>query len=247
MRIANIKEISVCHAVDEIIDKKELIKLNVDYSLCIVTNAQIVHAYEAENNDYYFVDRRIYMECNLSDEGIHEMKARKGLTFDIREVWDIDEVYAIACMSFQEDRRFQYALAGDEREKNVFLREYIKQCKEERCKIVRCCYKNMSIGFLIFKEGEANAEFVLGAMRSDYKNSGSAFFMYEHVVEYLKKKGVNKLYSNISSNNLPSMNLHMKLINGTWKFKYYKDFYIWSREVGDKSKNRIVSERTEGV
>lgn len=176
-------------------------------------------------NEYIWVDRTIKAKINLQRI---ENNFTRLIRMDIRELGGItDEVYQIAENVFRRDRRFFLSVEYETEIGHRVLKDYIIQQTEKNCVIFGCFYKEKLIGVLIAIELDSYTyETVLGAILPEWHAKGAGTSLYAFEFYALKKRGIQTLYSRISTDNTASLNLHLLLSKGNICFMEPLDIYL---------------------
>ena len=176
-------------------------------------------------NQYIWADRTIKASIDL--QCIENNFARLK-RMDIREIDRItDEVYEIAENAFRRDRRFFISVNYEREIGRRVLKDYIIRQTEKNCIIFGCFYEEKLIGILITTELDSHTyETVLGAILPEWHAKGAGISLYAFEFYTLKKRGVQTLYSRISTDNIASLNLHLLLSKGNIRFMEPFDIYL---------------------
>ncbi len=199
-------------------------ELTADYVRIELASTDETNKAKIENN-YIWVDRTVKARINLQHI---ETDFSKLIRMNVRELDSITEnVYEIAKQTFKRDRRFFIS-----REYKVeigfrVLRDYIFQYSNMDKVVLGCFHGEKMVGTLIaVKAGDHAYETVLGAVLPEWQARGAGIGLYAFEFELLKERGIDVLYSRISTDNISSLNLHLALSKGNISFMQPLDVFV---------------------
>lgn len=180
-------------------------------------------------NQYILADRTIKAKIDLRHT---ENNFSRLIRMKVRELDNIsDEVYEIAKKAFKKDRRFFLSVDYREEIGHRVLREYIFQQSKKNHVIFGCYYEEKLIGVLIaIKLDSYTYETVLGAILPEWQAKGAGISLYAFEFQALKERGVQTLYSRISTDNTSSLNLHISLSKGNISFLQPLDIFLKNKK-----------------
>ena len=178
---------------------------------------------------WYFSDRIIHTSLDLRKWNADFLiNGGRKYHYIVTQKWDVEEIYGIASCFFQKDCRF--ALDREKADtdlKNKLLYRYISQLAEDDYQATCCLLGDKMIGFNLWNTEGQKGRVFLGAVLEEYQRTGVAVYLYGRTMYQMKENGVTELTNHLSTENLSSMNLHMRMAQGTvLRFLYAEDWYI---------------------
>ena len=158
---------------------------------------------QMQKNGFFLADRTMKVTVNL--ENLDESYQKKirlpvKLTSDCNQ-----EIYDIACESFNTDRRFHFLPQPNQRLANIVIKDYVKSLQTS----FMCSFKDHVVGFIALKNvTEKESEIYLAAVKEKYRLAGAALSLYTTALLNAKENGLSYVTGRISTSNLPVMNLY---------------------------------------
>ncbi len=165
---------------------------------------------ELEQAGFTFHNRMLTMEVNLQkwDQGLE-----RCIRYECRYLEEVSQdMYGLACLAFVRDRRFHLKREFDQTFAEPSILGYLEELASEPCMVFHCLYKGTLVGFTVIKKREnLVCENCLGAVLPEWQSKGAAMGLYVYMARELRTRGIKRLRGEISSTNLPSLNLHVGL------------------------------------
>jgi len=190
---------------------------DIDYAVAKVPSGKMKIAYSLQEQGFKFAENQISLVIrNLDKYKVPEFfikyvpyiqgKRLEGLDLDqiytaIQQngIFDTDRISLDPCMSV--------ALAG-QRYRNWVEQEIINKTGEAHLVL----YKSKNIGFsIIKKENETSYNSLLAGLFDKQKYGGLGFSVLYVPIIVAQQKGAKLIHATVSSNNLPSLKIHLAL------------------------------------
>ena len=198
-----------------------------DYMSVTIPTVDGLSARKLVRQGFAFADRSILLEVQLQ-RFRPTVPLGKKFTLSVTSDWDPEEIYNVACGSFETDRRF--ALDMEQKDtalKNEMLRLYIG-VRKDKGDMASCLYRDGKLeGFNLWRVREGG-RVMLGAVSAAYRNTGVAFPLYCQTLCAMREAGADVLSEYIASSNTASLDLHAMLIRcagGAFRFGPCRDHY----------------------
>lgn len=197
-------------------DKSEVnLKTNRDtYHLVPVDCQDITALEELKGKGFQFLDRILKVNIDIpATKEIRAQKIDKIMTFSLEISNSIsEEMYALACLGFDTDRRFHLQEGFDSAFSAKVLRKYVEFYNEKDIICFQERYKDELAGFTVVHRQEKYCENVLGVTKPGILGKAAAYGMYAGMLDYmLEHENFKEYYAEVSSCNVASMNLHIQL------------------------------------
>lgn len=169
---------------------------------------------ELGKQGFQFLDRILKMEIDIAATKEHrEKRMEKLMAFPV-ELSDTvsEEMYDLACLVFDTDRRFHLRHGFDSIFSAKVLRAYVDFYNEKDIFTFQVRYKGELAGFTVVHRQENFGENVLGVTKPGILGKMAAYGMYAGMIDYMyEQENYKNYYAEVSSCNAASMNLHMQL------------------------------------
>lgn len=202
--------------------------MTADYIIAQTENLNTERAGQLLHNGFFFHDRKLRVEINIRDTEMFR-KRLEGRTvyFDLQISGDVsEEMYALACKAFNNDRRFHLDQNFDQNLANQIIKAYFDDFIQRDILIFKALQNKELLGFIIMeKHSDGKCENLLGVTRPDIKGKMIAYGLYANVLKMLAENehgNFKYYYGDVSSTNLASLNLHIQL--GAKIKKIYDEF-----------------------
>lgn len=162
---------------------------------------------------FVFHDRVICMKVNLkatSEMRSSMMRELPGFVFCLESDFS-EEMYELACSQFKRDRRFHMEESFNDGLAADVISAYTEYYLNKGAQLYSSYYKGTLSGFIMYVQDGDEYENVLGVTAAGIVGRASAYTLYSALMDEMREKSV-KLYKGwVSTSNIASVNLHMKL------------------------------------
>ncbi len=192
-----------------------------------------------------FHERFIFVEINLKATA----KARNQIKNALPDILlgfsheYTNDLYELACESFEADRRFHLEQQFDQNRAAEVKKAYIDWCRDQNMPVFTARKENDLLGYIIINpdSGVGIFQIMLGVTRPGIKGKMAAYPLYNGLLNAMalpENGGYTKYCGYISSANMASLNLHQRL--GA-RFVSAVDEYIY-RTRRDKVNEQTLTE-----
>lgn len=158
-----------------------------------------------------FLDRKLRMQISGNKAGIMEKKSMPALSVQYGMEFP-EDMYQLAYSALTTDRRFHLKPLFDQNEANGFIRTYIDHERNLGSHTVRVLHDGELLGFSIVRTEQAGiAENVLAATKPCLQGKLAVPALYGAMLNINGGGYILKYEGNVSSTNLASLNLHIRL------------------------------------
>ncbi len=199
---------------------------NYQYIVAKVPKGNIYICNILESNGYKFIEAQLELTRKISDVDKYMGSYNNFIAKFSYKIIVKDEDLLKLIEKINENMFISDRISLDENfGREVSCRRYRNWIKDEFLKtnsiVVEVMNDNKSIGFFLVRKRENYcATSLLGGIFDEYRNSGLGIVMESMVVKFCKNSSIKRLETNVSSNNINAINMHLAFGSKIRNIKY---------------------------